>query len=132
MYIVLSGRLSVYRTGEDATDEIKGKIHPGEPTGEIQFLTGGMHTASIRAETDAELVKIPRTVIERLTESDGETLKHLAEFIHRRLQRYRLYDILPRLFGKLDDKIVTNIEENIEWKRLGGGELLFRQGDLWR
>ena len=129
MYVVLSGRLSVYRKNEEGTDELRGQILPGEPTGEIQFLTGGMHTASIQADVESELVKIPRTVIGRLSRSDPDVLSHLAEYIHSRLRRYRLYDTLPKLFGELDEKIVSNIENNIEWRRLGGGDLLFKQGE---
>ena len=129
MFIVVSGCLSVFRKTENGENELKGKVMPGEPTGEIQFLTGGMHTASICADTASDLIKIPRSAIERLLECDPEVLSHIAEYIHRRLRRYRLYDTLPRLFGELDDKTITDIERNIEWKRLNGGDLLFKQGE---
>ncbi len=129
MYLVISGCLSVYHKNSDGVNELKGKITPGEPTGEIQFLTGGMHTASIRADVESDLVEIPRTAIGRLSQSDPDVLAHVAEFIHNRLRRYRLYDTLPRLFGELDEKTVSDIEAGIEWKRLNGGDLLFRQGE---
>jgi NTE family protein/lysophospholipid hydrolase len=129
MYMVTSGCLSVHRKRGNGEDELRGKIRPGEPTGEIQFLTGGMHTASLHADEASELIKIPRTALNSLTKSDPDVLSHIAEYIHRRLRRYRLYDTLPKLFGKLDEKVIADIERRVEWKRLNGGELLFKQGE---
>jgi NTE family protein/lysophospholipid hydrolase len=129
MYLVLSGRLLVLHADENRVEALRGEVHPGEPTGEVQFLTGGRHTATVRADRDSVVIRIPRTVIERLTEADPGALDPLATLIHARLRRYRLYDMLPRLFGTLDERVVSDIERSIEWKRLGGGEVLFRQGD---
>lgn len=56
-------------------------------------------------------------------------LSNIADYIHHRLRRYRLYDTLPNLFGELDEKIVTDIEESVEWQRLDGGGELFKQGE---
>jgi NTE family protein/lysophospholipid hydrolase len=129
MYLVLSGRLEVRHTDENGVETLRGEVRPGEPTGEVQFLTGGRHTATVRADDPSELIRIPRTVIPLLTEADPDALVPLADLIHRRLRRYRLYDMLPRLFGALDEQVVSDIERSIEWQRLGGGEVLFRQGD---
>ncbi len=125
MYLVISGCVSVHRKKKNGEDELKGKILPGEPTGEIQFLTGGMHTASIRADVASELIRIPRTALEVLSKSNPDVLSHVAEYIHCRLRRYRLYDTLPRLFGKLDERIIADIERSVEWKRLNGGDMHF-------
>ena len=129
MFLVTKGRLSVFHHSDDGKTELKGTIVPGEPTGEIQFLTGGMHTASVRADAESELIEIPSSVIEQLSYIDPEVFSSLADFIHHRLRRYRLYDTLPKLFGELDDKIITDIESSIEWTRLDGGEKLFSQGE---
>lgn len=130
MFLVLSGRLQVYRSDGAGADVLKGEVGPGEPIGEIQFLTGGMHTATIRADSDSELIRIPRVTIDRLTEIDSGVTKALAEYIHGRLRKYRLYDTLPKLFGTLDENTISDIEGSVEWKRLDGGDTLFRQGDI--
>jgi predicted acylesterase/phospholipase RssA/CRP-like cAMP-binding protein len=47
----------------------------------------------------------------------------------REVQRELLKDVLPALFGTLDEETLADLESQFEWRDLAGGSYLFRQGD---
>ncbi len=63
LYVVVSGRFSVTREGRhDPVSE----IGPGEPVGEIAFLTGGTRTATVTAMRDSLALALSRTEFDAL------------------------------------------------------------------
>ncbi|HVN72278.1 MAG TPA: cyclic nucleotide-binding and patatin-like phospholipase domain-containing protein [Desulfomonilia bacterium] len=129
MYVVVKGNLQAVSIQPDETEIPLGKIGPGEPIGEIQILAGGKNTASVLALSDAEVVKFSKTALENLLHKSPDLVSVLADISKRRLLHNQLANILPTLFGPLDDTMLQDIEDQVEWLHVPGGETLFREGE---
>lgn len=132
MYVILRGRLTVFvadpelgPTAEKPVAELKA----GEPVGELQLISGGGRTATVRAAEDCELVRLPKSGFEEAAGRAPLLLDRMAELVHRRLRSYRLRAVLPRLFSGLDPALLEDMESYLEWLYLPRGGTLFRQGD---
>lgn len=129
LYVVRRGRLRVAVEREGEADLVVGEVEPGEPVGEMQAVTGGRRTATVRAVVPTELVEVPREAIRRLEASVPELVERLAGTIRRRLRSNQLTQLLPRLLGPVGQDLVEEVRAEGEWVYLGRGERLFRQGD---
>jgi len=128
MYVVLRGELQASILNPQHGELIIGCVGPGEPVGEMQILSQGTRTATVRATTDTELARVPRLAVERLARDAPDALQQLAEAIRRRLRRNQLAAILPALFGVLDETMLREIEASVTWEALPRGATLFEQG----
>ena len=129
MYIVSSGCLQVFLTREAGTEDVVGEVRSGEAVGEMQILTGGNRTASIRAVRETELVKFPKSSFDPLVDRMEGLIARMNVVIQERLRHNQLVGILPKLFGQLNKEQLALIEEEAEWTWLESGEVLFEQGD---
>ncbi len=129
MYLVISGNLEVSITHDDGKETIVGQVGPGKPVGEMQILAGGERTANVYAIDDAALVKIPKSVFERLSKDAPQAIEQMAGIIRRRLKHNQLAIMLPKIFGALSEEALKAIESELEWVELKQGDLLFKQGD---
>ena len=112
MYLVLRGELQATVADAQQGEIVVGRIGPGEPVGEMQILSGGTRTATVRAISEAEVVRASRHAVER------------------RVRRNQLVSILSTHFGVLDGAMLGEIEAGIEWKTLARGATLFEQDEL--
>lgn len=129
MYVVLRGELEATVTDPQHGELAVGRVGPGEPVGEMQILSGGARTATVRATTDTELARVPRLAVERLARDTPDALRLLADAIRRRLRRNQLASILPALFGVLDQAMLREIEASVGWVALPRGATLFEEGE---
>lgn len=63
LYVVVSGRFAVTVAGRSAPLT---EIGPGQPVGEIAFLSGGTRTATVTAMRDSLVLRIDRAAFDRL------------------------------------------------------------------
>jgi len=87
LYIISTGALAVERTtagGETATLHI---LKPGDLAGEMGFVDGTEHTASLRAMGPASVVSIGRNDFESLLSSNPEVVYGLLCGIVRKAHR---------------------------------------------
>src|SRR5207249_3601922 len=130
MYVTLRGSLRVSIAHPERGAVVVGHIGPGAPVGEMQILSGGTRTATVTAETESELVRVPRIAFERVAVEVPDIMRHLNDAIRRRVRRNQLVAILPSLFGSLDDEMLGEIEAAVTWVSLPRASTLFRQGDV--
>ena len=71
LYLVAEGGLDVLMPGAAGPETVVGQLGPGDIAGEIQMLTGGSRTASLRANTATRLVRFSKEVFERLAETEA-------------------------------------------------------------
>lgn len=85
-YIVATGSVGVYRTGvSPAADTLVKILHAGEPFGEMALLTNSARTATIKAETDCEVLRLDRSsFLDLVREQPGVALS-IAATLSRRL-----------------------------------------------
>ena len=130
VYVILEGRLGAYLVKGPEREVLLGEMPPGNLVGEIQVLTGGARTATVRAVSDSELLRIPTEVADELLRRSPETRRKMVAINRRRLQRSLLAEVLPNLFGPLDEEALGYLQEMGEWLELRRGETLFERGDL--
>ena len=86
VYIISSGEVEIFfrnDTGEQITLERTGK---GDFFGEISFLDGGSRSASVRATTDTEVLRLDRDDLAAFLESRPQAAMHLLAAMGRRLR----------------------------------------------
>ena len=85
MYVVTSGELEV--TKRAGTSELPlARVGPGAIQGEMAALEGRPRTASVRAVTDAEVIRIPREGLLALLDSGPEAAIALLRTVLERLR----------------------------------------------
>ena len=87
MYIVVEGALQVLIPGTGGEDIVVAELGARDITGEIQLLTGGTRSATVRAVTPSRLIALGRQAFDRLTETTPGAVAELNTLILRRLRR---------------------------------------------
>jgi NTE family protein/lysophospholipid hydrolase len=130
-YLVIKGQLKVAIGLDDGTEMFVGENKPGQLVGEMGVFTGQNRTASIyaHAENGAGLVKIPESGFIRIASTNPNALAQVGETIRQRLFRNQLAEMLPNLFGELDEATFNDIEAEAEWIQISRGDVLIKQGD---
>lgn len=82
LYVVVSGRFAVTRDGRV---EPISEVGPGEPVGEIAFLTGGTRTATVTAMRDSLVLGLSRAEFDALVASHPGIWGTLTATLARRL-----------------------------------------------
>ena len=82
IYFVVTGRFAVLLEGSD--DKVA-EIGPGQPIGEIAFFSGGVRTASVRAERDSLALRLTESDFEWLAERSPSLWPAVTRTLARRL-----------------------------------------------
>ncbi|RKR03137.1 patatin-like phospholipase family protein [Maricaulis maris] len=86
IYLVRSGALAAFRNGALGRPDLIGYIRAGEPVGEMSMLDETPHSASVYALRDSELVRLPKTSFERLTNKHASLMRELSRMMLTRLR----------------------------------------------
>ena len=129
MYILASGILRVVARDPSGDEVVVGRVEAGDPVGEMQAIVGGVRLATVIADAPCELVKLPRSAIDRIGGDTPQVLDALTNVASRRLQRSQLAGMLPAILGPVDIEVIHELEKKIEWVIVRRGEAPFRQGD---
>lgn len=130
MYIVDRGLLEVRLQDKGGVTRVLDRLDSGAAVGELALLTGQPRTADVVAVADSRLLRIDKSGFDTLTERHPEVASGIANSITPRIQRLRLAEILGRHFPGLDPITLLTLQEQMIWRRLADGEVLFRKGDL--
>jgi PAS domain S-box-containing protein len=125
LFILLSGTLELFK-GSNKIAEIS---REGAPVGEISFLLGSKRTATVKALTDAEAVRIPQAKLEQELKNFPSLMWLIAEFLARRLDaRTETLHALKEFCDQLPDAVVAAKKDGniIAWNR--AAETLFGCG----
>jgi NTE family protein len=82
LYVVVSGRFAVTVEGRRGTLT---EIGPGQPVGEIAFLSGGTRTATVTAMRDGIVLRLGRDDFDRLSERHPAIWRAMTVTLARRL-----------------------------------------------
>ena len=81
LYILISGQIAIFKGDK----KIRGLSKKGSIFGEMSFFLGGTRTASIRAENDVSVLRIPREEITNFLvefpDAAREITRHLAQWL---------------------------------------------------
>jgi NTE family protein/lysophospholipid hydrolase len=129
LFLILTGKLQVRidlpAGGAVTVDE----VGPGGVVGEMALLTGNARSATVTALEQVDFAQLARGDFERLAAKHPDALNEFLRRIVPRLRRSQMIQALIALFGELDAGALTDLEKELEWVRLRGGETLFSEGD---
>jgi NTE family protein/lysophospholipid hydrolase len=130
LYIVVDGYLQATTQQPDAEKKrILCTMGPGDPAGEMALSGEARRTADVHALSNATLLRIRTSSFVRAAERAPVLLHRLGDIIRQRLRRTRLAEILPSVFGTLDETKIATLEAELEWVHLPRGSVLFNQGE---
>ena len=131
MYLLIKGFLEVATIQEDGSEKFVGEVEPGQWVGELGVFWGQGRQASTYAHGEhvVELVRLPASGFTRIASTNPNALAQVGEAIRRRLFRNQLAEMLPKLFGELDEETFDSIEGEAEWVQVFRGSVLMREGD---
>jgi len=87
LYLIESGRVRVFKSLPDATQETLGRVGPGDYFGEMAFFGHHARSASAEPETDCRLWRMDFATFEALLRSDLGITRNLLENANDRLRR---------------------------------------------
>jgi CRP-like cAMP-binding protein len=104
LYIVVRGRFGVYVAHGDS-ERLVNMIGPGHYVGELALLVDQTRSATIRAESDGEVLRLDRGRFLELLGQDPAAAKAVATTLARRLRRSNtelpLDEVEPTTFGQV-------------------------------
>lgn len=86
LYIVVSGRVRVFRVSPDGREQVLHLEGPGRPVAELPLLDGGDYPASAVAVEDSRLLFLPRTEFEALYRSNPDVAHAIIRALGKRLR----------------------------------------------
>ena len=134
-YFLVAGQLEVTKLQLDLDGNpdnnrlVLAEIGPGATIGEMQILTGGTRSATVSAKQPSGLVKFPKPAFDRLLAKEQSVVDALTRTIMPRLYRDQMVEVLPKLFGELDDQMLRDLEAKMSWVHLPRGYVLCYQGE---
>lgn len=85
LYFIVQGSLVVLERGDDGQELIIDQLGPGFMVGEMAVLTGRPRTATVRAATDAVLVRLTRADLDAIFKAEPRIEEALWRFMGRRV-----------------------------------------------
>ena len=87
LYVVVRGRLGVFVRADADVERRISALGPGDYFGEIGLLIAGKRSATVRVETDGELLRLDREAFLRLLDEDPRAGRAVATALARRLRQ---------------------------------------------
>ena len=115
LHFILSGRAIVVRRGPDG-EEVVGYVRAGEPVGEMSLLSGEVHSASVFALRDTEVLSLNREDFDRIVHEHGEFAGALSKIILRRARHptSSFQKSAPRIFALVSTSPSIDINAHAE------------------
>ena len=88
LYVVLRGRVKVFKTSPKGREQTLMIMGPGEPVGEVAVLSGEVYPASAEGFEDGEAFYIPRQAFLDLVTKEPEVAMRLLAALSARLRSF--------------------------------------------
>lgn len=128
VYQVTSGLLGVLVDGPDGELRI-GELGISSVVGEITALTGGVATATVRAEEPTTVSIIPFPDYAAWLAQNPDAANQVADMARERSNRSRTAALVAEMTGIGDGAAIDRIIDLMTWEVVPAGETLFRKGD---
>ena len=102
LWVVLEGTCEVTRHGTDGRDVVLATLEPYANFGEMSFFHAAPHSASVRAKSHVQLLRIGRNDYDRLVEQNSLAAYKLA---------YNTLDVLADRLRHMDQWVAQLLEE---------------------
>src|SRR3990170_7051406 len=127
LYVLVSGRARVVKRADNGEELSLGALKPGDSFGEMGLLEETIRSATVRASSEVEVLRLDRSVFRALVQRHPEIRQHFElQVRHRALQNFfRLYSA----FARLPVPALQLMLAELEPVTVKPGELIIRQSD---
>lgn len=87
-YVVLSGRVKIFKLSMDGKEQILHILGPGEPVGEVAVFAGKSFPANAVALEDSRLFYFPKTAFVELIQKNPSIALNMLSILSQRLRRF--------------------------------------------
>lgn len=129
VYLLVAGVLGVRQRHADGRETIIDKLAPGAIVGELAPLSGQERSATVFAVNRCGLLRLSKSELDQLSQSEKENLVDMQGTVVDRWRRLQLSKALNNLFGEIDVAELHALQEELVWRHLSNGDILFQQGD---
>lgn len=107
-YVVISGRVKVYKLSLEGKEQILHVFGPGEPIGEVPVFAGETFPANAQALDNSELVFCPRRELRELFTKDPSLAMNMLAVLAKRLREFTVL-IEDLSLRELSNRLATYI-----------------------
>ena len=128
LFVISSGTARAVKAGEHGEEVPLGVLRAGEAFGERALLEpGGRRTATVRASSAVQALRLDRAVFDGLVRSEPEIARYVGLYV----RRYELRDFLRvyTAFADLPPDGLRLLLEGLRPKPFADGEIVIRQGE---
>jgi CRP-like cAMP-binding protein len=125
-YIIIEGRVRIYKNGEDGKEITLAHLGEGAFFGEMALLSGAPRTANVVAEEDTGILEVTDTVLRELASKYPQVVSSLKNFYRQRLLN-NVMAISP-LFKDFDPSERKAIVEKFRMRQARADEVLIAEG----
>jgi len=126
-FVLVSGRARVLKAAADGSELPLNRLLPGDEFGESALLDGGVRSASVRASTTVEVLRLERSRFLKLA-AEFPAVREALELMARwRVLHAFLYEFSN--FGRLPLLALRALMAELKPARAAKGDLIVREGD---
>jgi len=129
LFVVVSGRLSFVSKSSSVGDQVLDEMGCGDLIGDFITKIGGSSKALLVAAEPTRLFAISSKVLEKLFASQADAELHFDVSLRQLVYRAQLAVHLSELFEIQAPSAFSELVEEVEWRSLCSGEVLYRQDD---
>ena len=126
-YVLVAGRARVLTGSEHGEEVPLGILSPGEGFGETALLENTTRTATIRASSDVEVLRLDRAVFRALVAQDPRIATSFE--LHRRRRAVQNFLRLHSAFADLPAGALTQLLDGFTSATVAPGDVVIREGD---
>src|SRR6478609_8391574 len=126
-YVIVRGRARVVVAGADGTEIPLDRFGPGDSFGETALLDDVPRTATVRASTALDALRLDRGVFDALVRLHPEVREALA--LQARARRLEQVFRIHRIFSALPREAAAEVLPDIDELSIAPGEALVEAGD---
>ena len=89
-YVLVNGRVIVYRHDEYGEEIVLAEAEPGECIGEMGYFAKGRRSASVRALEDSQLLRVKHANLEEIFQRSPTLTRNFLGLVTRRLRQTNL------------------------------------------
>ena len=127
LYVLVSGTARALKQGHDGHEVSLHVLKPGDMFGEAALLDERPRSATVRASSPVEALKLDKAVFLAAVDLQPE----IGEQLEQQISRYRHRDLfrLSSAFSRIADETLDDLIDSLEPLHADKGEIVVRQGE---
>ncbi len=126
-YVLVSGKARVVKLGEQGEEIALTSLRPGQSFGEMGLLDHSTRTATVRASSDVEALRLDKSVFEALVRRSPDIRQYFElQIKHRKLENF-FHHYIP--YARLPPAALATLLSELAPLEVTKGTVVVRQGD---